>query len=189
MVGTSDSSAAVTHVRVWDPLVRSTHWIVAFGCLANLSFLRHIDEPHEWVGYAALAAVLVRVGWGLVAPGCANFRDFMPSPATLLSYLKLLLRGREPRYLGHNPAGAAMMVTLMVLVIVCGVSGWMLGLDAYWGDSAVEGVHVAAANTILYLTIVHVAGAVIESIRHRENLVWSMLTGYKRTDEGRHINT
>lgn len=183
MSGPSDSSAAVvSQVRVWDPLVRSTHWIVALGCLANLSILRHADDPHEWVGYAALAAVVIRIGWGLVAPGCANFRDFVPSPATLLSYLKLLLRGQEPRYLGHNPAGAAMMVTLMVLVIVCGVTGWMLGLDAFWGDSNVEGIHVAAANAILYLTIIHVAGALIESFRNRENLIKSMFTGYKRAD-------
>ena len=167
-------------IRVWDPFVRIAHWAVAAGCLANLSILRHADEPHEWVGYALTAIVLVRIVWGFLAPGHANFRDFAPSPSELLTYLRLLVVAREPRYLGHNPAGAVMMLTLMTLVIFCGVTGWMLGLDAFWGDSTVEALHEGGANAILVLAIIHVGGAIFASIRHRENLVKSMVTGRKR---------
>lgn len=169
-------------VRVWDPLVRTTHWCTALACIANLSFLRHSDALHDWVGYAALAAVLIRFCWGFMAKGHANFRDFVPSPQAALRYIRLLCRGAEPRYLGHNPAGALMMLTLMTLVIVCGVTGWMLGLDQYWGDSRVEQVHVVAANTILVLSVFHVSGAIFESIRHKENLITAMFSGRKRRD-------
>jgi cytochrome b len=167
-------------VRVWDPVVRLSHWIVAFGCIANLSFLRHGDDLHDWAGYAVLAAVVFRIFWGFVASGHANFRSFFPSPRRLLVYLGLLLRRREPRYIGHNPAGAAMMLALIGLVVTCGVTGWMLGLDAFWGDSTVEGVHIWAANAILFLLVFHVAGAIVESIRHSENLILAMITGRKR---------
>ena len=167
-------------IRVWDPLVRVSHWVVAFACLANLSLLRHADEPHEWVGYAALVAVSLRILWGLVAPGHANFRAFVPSPGAFFAYGKQLLRAREPRYVGHNPAGAGMMIVLMLLVVICGVSGWMMGLDAFWGDSRLEAVHVWSANAILALVVLHIAGALVESIRHRENLVLAMIDGRKR---------
>jgi cytochrome b len=179
--------AGERQVSVWDPLVRTAHWIVALGCIANLSFLRHADELHEWVGYAALASVLTRIVWGFVGRGHAHFRDFVPSPRSLIAYAAQLLRRREPRYLGHNPAGAAMMIVLMMLVVVCGITGWMLGLDAFWGDSDVEAVHVLAADAIMVLAVIHVAGAVVESIRHRENLVVSMITGRKRAPSGSDI--
>ena len=167
-------------VRVWDPFVRVSHWVVALACFANLSFLRHADELHEWVGYAALGFVLLRIGWGFFTNGHANFRDFVPAPRALLSYVRLLFRGREPRYIGHNPAGAVMMLALMALVLLCGITGWMLGLDAFWGDSSVQAIHEAAANAILFLVILHVTGAIVESVRHRENLILSMITGRKR---------
>lgn len=173
-------SGDANSVRVWDPLVRTTHWITALACIADLSFLRHADALHEWAGYAALAAVSVRIGWGFVAKGHANFRDFIPSPRAATRYVRLLIRREEPRYLGHNPAGALMMVTLMLLVITCGVTGWMLGLDQFWGDSRVEAIHVAAANTILVLAVFHVAGALFEGFRHRENLILAMINGRKR---------
>lgn len=181
-------ASRAAEVRVWDPLVRTSHWLVALGCLVNLTFLKHADEPHEWVGYAVLAAVVVRILWGLVAPGHANFRDFLPSPRAFIAYVGLAARHREPRYLGHNPAGAAMMVSLMVLVLACGITGWMLGQDAFWGDSMIHGVHEASANAILVLALVHVAGAVLASVRHRENLVFAMLTGRKRAPSGSDVS-
>lgn len=181
---TAGSSSDGQRCQVWDPVVRTTHWLVALGCFVNLSVLRHADEPHEWLGYAVTAAVLVRILWGLVAPGHANFRDFVPTPRSFASYFKLLLRRREPRYVGHNPAGAAMMLSLMALVLICGISGWMMGLDAFWGDSTLEAIHVTSANLILGLSILHVGGAVVESVRHRENLILSMITGYKRAPTG-----
>ena len=167
--------------------MRTAHWVVALGCIANLSFWRHADDVHEWVGYAALAAVLIRTLWGWVGRGHARFSDFVPSPRSFFAYTAQLLKGREPRYLGHNPAGAAMMIVLMGLVIVCGVTGWMLGLDAFWGDSDVEAVHTLAADAVMVLAVIHVLGAVVESIRHRENLIVAMITGRKRAPSGSDI--
>ena len=36
------------------------------------SILRHGDDLHDWVGYAALAAVMLRILWGFVAPAHAK---------------------------------------------------------------------------------------------------------------------
>jgi cytochrome b len=171
-------------VKVWDPIVRLFHWTVALGCIANLTVLREVKSVHRYVGYVILAAVAIRLVWGFVGSKHAKFSDFTPSPGRLFGYLKALLRRREPRYIGHNPAGAVMMLALIGLVVVCGVTGWMMGLDAFWGVRWVESLHEGAANFILVMAILHVLAALIESWRHRENLVLAMVTGLKRAPKG-----
>jgi cytochrome b len=175
-------------VKVWDPVVRLFHWTVALGCVANLTVLREVKSVHRYVGYVMLAAVAVRLVWGLVGGRHARFSDFVPSPGRLLGYLKALARREEPRYIGHNPAGALMMLALIGLVAACGITGWMMGLDAYWGVGWVETLHEVAANSILGLAILHVLAALVESWRHRENLVLAMVTGLKRAPQGNDVS-
>jgi cytochrome b len=175
-------------VKVWDPVVRLFHWTVALGCIANLTVLREVKSVHRYVGYVVLAAVAIRLVWGIVGTRHARFPDFAPSPQRLLGYLKALMRGQEPRYIGHNPAGALMMLALIGLVIVCGATGWMMGLDAFWGVRWVETLHEAAANIILGMAILHVLAALVESWRHRENLVMAMVTGLKRAPQGNDVS-
>ncbi|MEO8375749.1 MAG: cytochrome b/b6 domain-containing protein [Sphingomonas bacterium] len=177
-----------SRVRAWDPLVRIFHWTVAGGVIANLTFLRHAESPHIYVGYAVVTALVVRLGWGLVARGHARFASFVPGPRALLAYCGALMKRREPRYVGHNPAGAAMIVLLLALLASVGGTGWMMGLDAFWGVAWVETVHEVAANVLIGAVALHVIGAIVESVRHRENLPLAMITGYKRAAEGTDID-
>lgn len=175
-------------VRVWDPIVRIFHWTVAGGVIANLTFLRHDENPHIYVGYAVVMALAVRLGWGVVARGHARFASFVPGPRRLRAYLAAMMKHREPRYLGHNPAGAAMIVLLMALLAIVGTTGWMMGLDAFWGVAWVETLHEVTANLLIGAVALHVIGAIVESVRHRENLPLAMITGYKRAAEGTDID-
>ena len=77
--------------------------------------LRHVEDPHIYLGYAMVAALLVRLIWGFVGKGHARFSAFVPGPKKLLGYGAALMARREPRYIGHNPAGAIMMLVLMEL--------------------------------------------------------------------------
>jgi cytochrome b len=174
----------IPRIRVWDPLVRLTHWIIALGCLLNLWLVGGGNEMHDYVGYAVLGSVLLRVVWGFVGTPHARFTDFVPKWSVLRGYAGLLLKRGEPRYLGHNPAGAIMMVALLALAFLCGLSGWMMGLDRFWGNSTVHTLHEVTAYLILAGAFLHVVGAIAESIRHRENLVLSMITGRKRACRG-----
>lgn len=179
----SGSTVRDGSIRVWDPVVRLFHWgTVALCATAYLSpGERWLHEP---AGYAVLVLVLVRVIWGFVGSRSARFADFVASPASVLAYLRQLRRGRAPRYLGHNPAGGAMIVVLLTtLMVVCG-SGWMSETDRWFGVAWVEQLHSISTSLLLLLIALHVAGVVASSVLHKENLIRAMITGRKPAEHG-----
>ena len=166
--------------RVWDPLVRLFHW--SFAALIAAAWLTSDEGKwlHERIGYAIAALLAFRVLWGFVGSRHARFADFVRGPRAVLGYLGDLARGRERRMLGHNPAGGAMILALLLTVGGTALTGWLQTTDAYFGSDFMEGLHETLATLILVLVAGHVSGVVFESWRHRENLVVSMVTGRKR---------
>jgi cytochrome b len=174
-------------IRVWDPVVRLFHWTVVAGCAINL-IVEDGNEFHRAVGYVVAAAVAVRVVWGFVGAGHARFSDFVPRPAVLVGYMRQLVSRSEPRFIGHNPAGAVMILALLGSLIGVSITGWMMGLDRFFGNETLEELHETFAMTILVLAGFHVAAAIFESVRHRENLIKSMFTGRKRKPTGADVD-
>lgn len=122
----TDPAGGVTP-PVWDPLVRLSHWLVALVVLVN----GLIDKPgaalHVGLGWAVLAIVLVRLGWGFVGPATARFASFPPAPLKALSHLGGLVRRERPReYPSHNPAGAMMVYTLWALLLTVTLTGLVM---------------------------------------------------------------
>lgn len=177
--GPAPFSAPAT-VMVWDRFVRVFHWSVVGGCAVNILLLEGGRTPHEIVGYAVAALVAARIVWGFIGATHARFADFTPRPAVLIGYLQALVRGREPRWRGHNPAAAVMIFALLGVLIGLGVTGWMTTLDMFWGEEWLEDLHKALADGLQIMVLIHAAAAVVESLRHRENLILAMITGEKR---------
>ena len=213
-------------MKVWDPLVRIGHWtIVAAFAVAYLSE-EDLLSVHIWAGYVVGAAVLIRVIWGFIGPDRARFSDFVYAPRAVLAYLADLVRFRARRYLGHSPAGGAMVVVLLLMLAGTVVTGVMsLGADKHAGplaslyaagpavgstaaraeraggghalekakegkesalkESALGELHELLANLTLILAGFHVAGVLLASVAHRENLIAAMITGRKRAESER----
>ena len=131
---------------------------------------------HNVVGYVVAGALSIRLVWGFVGSKHARFSDFVPSPGRLARYVRALVAGREERYVGHNPAGATMILILMALLAAVSATGWMLTLDAFWGNEALEEIHGAISNAILGCALIHAAAVLYESHRQGENLVMAMIT-------------
>lgn len=167
-------------VRVWDPLVRTFHWLLVG--LFTFAFLTgdEWDTAHETAGYAIAVLVALRIIWGFTGTRHARFADFVRSPPVALAYLGDSLRMRAKRYLGHNPAGGWMILALLLAISVICISGYMMTTDAFWGVEWVEEIHEAAAYGALVLIAFHILGVLFASFEHRENLVKAMFTGRKR---------
>jgi cytochrome b len=188
-LGSASTATGQVRVRVWDRFVRVFHWsLVACFFTAYFSTVGGPRWLHEVSGYAALALVTARIVWGFVGAGHARFARFVPRPATFVAYAGAMLRGREPRHLGHNPAAAVMILFLLAMVIGIGTTGWMMTTDAWWGNETVEALHGLLVDATLLAVAIHVSAAVYESVKHRENLVWSMVTGTKRAGPDRTDN-
>jgi cytochrome b len=181
-------------VLVWDPLIRIFHW-----SLAGFFLLAYVTEDdmltmHVYAGYAVAGLVVFRLIWGIIGTRHARFSDFVTGPAEFRRYLGQLVIGRAPRYLGHNPAGAAMIIALLFGVALTAFTGMAMiagegsgplagTLFANLPDEALEDVHEFLANFTLFLVVAHVVGVLVSSLLHRENLVKAMLTGRKRAGE------
>jgi cytochrome b len=149
---------------------------------------------HSYAGYLIAGLLLFRLLWGLVGPRYARFTDFVKSPATVIAYLKDLAGFRAKRYVGHNPAGGAMIVVLLIMLVATTLSGLLaygsvgsgplVGLFVNhnsFGSELLEEVHEFFANFTLLLVVIHLGGVAFESLLHNENLVRSMFTGVKRS--------
>lgn len=183
-------------IRVWDPLVRVFHWSLVAGFATAFIVEDDLLGVHVWAGYLVLTLIAVRLVWGLIGTRHARFSDFVRSPGAVLAYLRDVVSLRAPRYLGHNPAGGAMILLLLTCVAATGISGLALygaeefagplagvmrGLPPFLGD-VLEETHEALAYFTLGLILIHVAGVLVSSLLHRENLIGAMISGYKRQE-------
>ena len=169
-----------TSLRVWDPFVRTCHWVLALAVLVAWLTRYGPDVWHEWAGYLAVAVAAARIFWGIRAPGHAAFSAFVRAPNATWRYARTVWLRCDARYIGHNPLGAWMILVLLTTVVLVVGSGWLYTTDRFWGVPWVDRLHSVLADALLVLVLLHVAGVVFASVRHRENLVWSMVTGRKR---------
>jgi cytochrome b len=178
--GTAGGLAPPAAVKVWDPFVRIFHWSLV--SLFVIAFLTgdESERIHNAAGYAIAALLALRIVWGFIGPKHARFSDFVKSPRRVMTFITQSLTLSAPRSLGHNPAGAVMILTLIAALIGLCATGILMTTDANWGSKALEEVHEAFAYGTLGLIALHVLGVVFSSFEHRENLVKAMVTGKKR---------
>lgn len=166
--------------RVWDPFVRLFHWSLVLAMAAAWITSSSRDDTHQWIGLAIGALLAARILWGFIGTRYARFSQFIRNPRTSITYLIAILKGSEQRYLGHNPAGALMILSLLLAIIATVATGWLMTTDAYYGDDAMQELHSLCAYSVIGLAIFHVFGVVMASRHHGENLVKAMVTGEKR---------
>lgn len=197
-------------VPVWDIVVRVGHWaLVAFFAIAYLSGEVEAETLHAWAGYAILAIVVVRIVWGFVGTKHARFSDFVVGRRETAAYARSLLSLRPKHYLGHNPLGGWMVIALLAALLAVSWSGLELYATEGKGplaavpavvapaqangekengeredESLWEEVHEFLAHLSLLLVFVHIAGVLVASLIHRENLVRAMITGRKKLSTG-----
>lgn len=183
-----------SNIKIWDPIVRIFHWTLVITFFIDYFTEEDLLTIHVWAGYILIGVLAVRIIWGFIGTKHARFSDFVVTPSVAYQYVKDTFYLRAKRYLGHNPAGGFMIVIMIILLVLLGVSGLLLyGADKHAGPLAflfvtggkqweepLEIIHEFLANFMLVLVIIHVAGVVVESKIHNENLARSMVSGFKK---------
>jgi cytochrome b len=173
------ATAPVRRILVWDAPVRTFHWLMVI-CFAGAWITAESERwrlLHATLGYTMAGLIAFRVVWGLVGTKHARFSSFVRAPGAALRYLGSLVRGAPEHHVGHNPAGALAIVALLGVAAVVVLSGWATydGVATHW----MEELHEGAAEALMALAVLHLAGVVVSSWLHRENLVAAMVTGRK----------
>ena len=193
----AETAATPSVERVWDPLVRLTHWTIATAVLLNGLVVDDASLAHIWIGYAALAFLALRLVWGVIGTEEARFSSFPPSLSAAAGHIGDLFMGKRREYRSHNPLGALMVYALWGTLLVVSVTGVLLesapfpafehsgyASEAYEhedndGAEVIEDIHEGAANLLLLLAALHVGGVALESHLSGVNLVRSMVTGIR----------
>ncbi len=177
-----------TKILVWDVPVRVFHWLMVFSFAG--AYLTAESERwrliHVTLGYTMGGLVAFRIVWGLVGTRYARFGSFVSGLVPVKRYVESLMDGKPEHYVGHNPAGAVAIVLLLLSSIVIVATGWGVYNDK--GGKIVEELHELSSNFMLLIVVVHIAGVVVSSWLHRENLIWAMVTGKKVGESIQGIN-
>jgi len=170
---------------IWPLRIRLIHWAVALACILNFKFLEDGETPHRFVGYGAAALVLIRVLLGLIhsqpeirIQGMVGSLQQIPTELA-----KLASKQRPSLSRGHSPLAAPVMLLIWVLVLALGVSGWMMGLDTFFGSETLEEIHELFSHALQVLILAHLAGIAHEAWSHRTPAWMGMIHGKKKTQD------
>lgn len=167
-------------ILVWDIPTRLFHWLLALSFVGAFitAESERLRDIHVLFGYTLLGLISFRLVWGLIGTRYSRFKSFLFSPKAVRDYLVSLLTRNPKHYLGHNPAGSLAVFLLLGLGLLAGITGWATYNDT--GGEWLEELHEGMANAMLAVVFVHIAGVVVSSLLHRENLVRAMITGRKQ---------
>ena len=184
---------SLDEIPVWDIFIRVFHWSLVLAFLVSYLTEDDVLLLHVWAGYFIGILIVARIVWGFVGSQHARFSDFVRPPKLALDYLKASLQFRAQRYVGHNPIGGLMVVALLLMLAITVVTGTAVYAVAEQAgplasflsggktmEEVLEEVHEFFANFTLFLVMIHVIGAILESWIHHENLILAMVNGKKR---------
>lgn len=186
-------SVGTRTVKAWDLPTRLFKWtLVALILMAwiSSSFADPSMTVHKAVGYAILTLLVYRVLYGFLGASTARFKAFVRPPSDVIGYFRALRTNTAKPYLGHNPAGGAM---ILALLLACGFQA-LVGLFASDGVTAsgpfadrigenlsewAASIHAAWFYVILALAAMHIGVNLYYQFRKRDNVIGAMITGRK----------
>ena len=201
MKSVNENFKSESKIKVWDIYTRIFHILLIFSIIGTLltSLKENLLFYHIWFGESIIALVIFRIGWGWLGNHFSKFENFIVGIRKTNSYLNSYLKFSPQRSIGHNPLAAIVIVFLLAFLLMITISGLIvLGGEeqiGYLSNYITIPVGFAAKVVHLWLTIflgglvfVHLIGVLLGSILHKENLIYSIITGNKKANLGVEIN-
>ena len=103
---TDSSTDHTPSVRVWDLPTRLFHWFLVI-CVVALVVTGNMGGDmmvwHARFGFAVLALVLFRLGWGFWGGHWSRFKQFDLHPKSALTYVREIQKGsHQSRFTEHH---------------------------------------------------------------------------------------
>lgn len=168
---------------IYDLPTRIFHWIFAGLFVLAFVIAKVLGDESPAFSYHMLAGfilgfvVVLRIVWGVVGTRYSRFSSFALNPKDLVSYFFGILSGEKKKWTGHNPASSWAAISMLVLALGLGVTGYLM---ASGQRETFEDVHELLANGFLVVVIMHVTGLVLHTLRHQDDIALSMVHGEKR---------
>lgn len=200
-------------VKVWDIWVRLFHWfLVAFILLSYLTgevggfdftmpgtdrFISNMNV-HMWSGVAILGLVAFRLIWGLAGSSTARFSNFVRGPGVILGYVKSIFSGPVTFFAGHNPAGGAVVMIILLALLAQAATGLFSQDESFFATKGplaflieddlskeITSIHkLIWEYGLLILIVVHIAANLFYWLIKKQDLIAAMITGRRRLPEG-----
>lgn len=113
-------------VNVWEPLIRIGHWTLVIAFFTAYLTEDDLMPVHVWAGYIVGGYMVMRIVWGFIGGKYVRFSHFIYSPTKIVAYLKNLVARKPQHYVGHNPAGGAMVIALLLSLTGTALTGMKL---------------------------------------------------------------
>ncbi|PKI17889.1 cytochrome b/b6 domain-containing protein [Colwellia sp. 12G3] len=180
---------------IWDLPLRIFHWsfaVTILACWYTAEQGADLVEIHMKLGFVAITLIVFRVLWGLIGPKHARFSQFVPSPKTLLSYLRKSKSDKTTP--GHNPLGAMMVILMILLISTQAISGLFINDDVfssgpYYGsisnglEKIMRLLHHNTFDFMIAAIGLHLAAVAYYWRVKKQNLVLPMITGKKSAEQ------
>lgn len=186
-------------VHAWDLPTRLFHWTLLaliVSAWVSYEFAEDLGDEtliwHRANGLAILTLIVWRLLWGVWGSSTARFAGFVRAPAAVLAYARGLFESHGPRYLGHNPLGALMVLALLATISMQAgfglfatddndlVGGPLYRLVDEAQNTRAARLHGFVFNFLLLpLVLLHVAVNTLYALVKKEPLIRAMLTGKK----------
>ncbi|MBI5055320.1 MAG: cytochrome b/b6 domain-containing protein [Nitrospirae bacterium] len=170
----------MTRIKVWDVPTRLFHWLLAGAFLAAFGIAQFVSDKdplfsvHALLGLVIGLMALLRIIWGFAGSRYAKFSSFIFSPGELTGYMRDAFSGKGKRYIGHNPGSGYAIFAMLVLLLGIVTTGLLSQSGEIF-----EGLHEFFAYAMIAMVTMHILGVLWHTIRHKENITFSMVTGTK----------
>ena len=172
---------ATESLRIWDPVLRTLHWVTASIFVLNYWVLEPGGDWHRYLGYTMAGVVIARLAWGLLGPANARFSLQALAAKRWREHLSELRARAVHPCSGHNPFGYLWLYASLGLFCSLALTGFLLEeVDHFFGSDLLESLHGLCADTLFVLACVHVTAVLFVGWWGRIALIRPMLTGTRR---------
>lgn len=129
---------------------RLLHWGVAFCVLLNAFVLDEGKQIHRYLGYSAIVLVALRI-----------------------------IFWKQRKITHYNDKAKYVYWCIWFCILGLSLTGFLMGLDRFFGNQTLEDIHEIISNVLLFLTGIHLLGLFFDAFKNKRKTWMVMISGEK----------